>query len=228
MKGGIRGFVVVVAMVAAMLMTGIEAMAQHDSHSIYSIESQRKKIYTEWGIGIGGVYTGITSLSTSEVALKPRFGFQGHLDMAVCFGRNFAIETEIAYEGGSIDAKYGKLERRIKSRGIDIPLLLSLRLADNRIRLSAGPLFTVMSSTEYTVDGSTYYFGALAPTWNLAAGIGVRLGRHFIVEARYIYPLQETLNQFGGSAQTSNKGESTGAEFNMRSYKISAGVSILF
>ena len=227
-KGGMRGFVARVVMVGAMLLTGMEAMAQYGDYSTYNIESQNKKVYTEWGIGIGAVYTGINSLSSNDIILEPRFGFQGHLDMAVCFGRNFAIETEIAYEGGSIDAKHGDLERRIKSRGIDVPVLLSLRMANNRIRLSAGPLFTVMSSAEYSVDGESYFFGAMTPTWNLAAGLGVRLSRHFIIEARYIHPLQETTNQFGASPLTSNHDKATGVEFDMRSYKVTAGITLLF
>jgi hypothetical protein len=144
--------------------------------------------------------------------------------MAVCFGRNFAIETEIAYEGGSMDVKLGDLERRVRLRELDIPVLLSLRFLDSRIRLAAGPLFAVKSSGEYSVEGESYLYGPMLPTWNIAAGVGLRLGKHFIIEARYVHPLVDTVNQFGAIKGNEN----AGVEFNTRCYKISAGVTILF
>ena len=69
---------------------------------------------------------------------------------------------------------------------------------------------------------NTYLFGAVMPTYNLAAGVGLRIGKHTLIEARYVYPLKETVNQFGAK-----EGE-TGLEFNMRGYKISAGITLLF
>lgn len=227
MTRGIKGFVMVVATAIMMLGMGTKAMAQCDCNDSghyhgFKIESQKKKVYTEFGIGIGGVYNGIESISSTDILVKPRYGFQGHFDIAVCIGRNFAIETEVAYEGGSMDAIWKNLERRVKTRSVDIPLMLSLRFFDNRIRLSAGTLFAVMSNAEYTVDSNTYLFGAVMPTYNLAAGVGLRIGKHTLIEARYVYPLKETVNQFGAK-----EGE-TGLEFNMRGYKISAGITLLF
>ena len=174
------------------------------------------RIRTEWGIGIGGAYTGIRTLSTSEVKLQPRFGFQGHIDMSVCFGRNFAIETEIAYEGGSLDVATEKEEHRVRTRTVDIPILLSLRMANGRLRLNAGPLFTVMSKAEYTSGGDVMLYGPVYPTWNVAGSIAIGLGKHFLLEARYVHALKDTHNQFGG------------VEFQTRPYKITAGVAIVF
>lgn len=228
MRRGIRGFMMMVVAIVV-IGTGNRAMAQCscDIHHIpydYNVESQHRKVYTEWGVGVGVVYTGINTLSTSVVSLQPRYGFQGHFDMAVCFGRNFAIETEIAYEGGSMDVKLGDLERRVRLRELDIPVLLSLRFLDSRIRLAAGPLFAVKSSGEYSVEGESYLYGPMLPTWNIAAGVGLRLGKHFIIEARYVHPLVDTVNQFGAIKGNEN----AGVEFNTRCYKISAGVTILF
>lgn len=227
MRSGIRGLVIVATIVVAMLTGRGEAMAQCtcDTHHLeYAIQSEKRNISTEWGVGIGAVYTGITSLSTTEISLSPRYGLQGHFDMAVCLGRNFAIEAKVIYEGGSIDAKWENLERRIKSRNVDIPVLLSLRFLDNRIRLSAGPLFSVKSSGEYSVEGDTYFYGPVTPTWNVAAGVGIRLTRHLIIEARYVHPLMETVNQFGAKQNT----EDSGVEFNTRCYKLQAGITLLF
>jgi hypothetical protein len=174
------------------------------------------KVRIEWGVGVGGSYTGIQRVSTPDVNLSPRLGIAGHLDMAVCFGKYFAIESEIIYEGASIMAATKSVDRRIKTRTVDIPVLLSLRLLNSRIRVNAGPLFTVMSSAEYTEGGNAMFYGPVHPTWNIAAGIGVGLTRHFILEARYVYALKDSVNQFGG------------IDFTTRTYRVTAGVTLLF
>lgn len=211
-----------VAIAVIMSIAEIGVLSAQDYDYSFGTPRKRARVYTEWGIGVGGVYTGVGSLTTEEVRLKPRFGIQGHIDMAVCFGRNFALETEIAYEGGSMDVATESMEHRVKTRTMDIPLLLSLRFVGGRIRLSAGPQFTVMSRAEYTDNGEKMLFGPVSPTWNIAAGIGVGLSRHFIFEARYIHALSTTSNQFGG------KENSPGVEFGMRPYRISAGIAIIF
>lgn len=210
---------VIVTAVALLSATRVEAQHTHQDyafHPIEGVDGKVPKIRMEWGVGVGAAYTGIHHISTSEVKLKPRFGFQGHLDFAVRFGRHFAIEAEIAYEGGSIDAATEKVEHRVKTRTIDVPVLLSLRLANNIVRLTAGPVFTVMSRTEYTHEGEVMFYGPMQPTWNMAGGVAVGIGRNFVIEARYIHALVDTVNQFQG------------IEFSTRPYKITAGVTVLF
>lgn len=216
MKSIFRYIVLVVLAVAGIVLGTTEAVAQEMEYSYYPDQRQAPKVRMEWGVGVGGSYTGIRSISTSDVVLRPRIGFSGHFDMAVCIGRNFAIETEIGYEGASIKAKTEDLSRKVRTRTVDIPLLLSLRLANSRVRISAGPLFTVMSKAEYTENSETRFFGPVYPTWNLAAGIGVGLSRHFIIEARYIHALKDNVNQFDG------------VEFNTRPYRVTAGITVLF
>ncbi|MBQ3173588.1 MAG: PorT family protein [Alistipes sp.] len=235
-----RGITIIAMLVVALFTTSRvvaqEAQTHHDHHDHHNhhdhghhdhnhdytfyptdgIGGQVPKIRTEWGIGIGGAYTGIYHTSTSDVKLKPRFGFHGHLDFAVCFGRNFAIEAEIVYEGGSIDAATERVEHRVRTRTVDFPLLLSLRMANNIVRITAGPVFTIMSKTEYTHEGEVMLYGPAQPTWNIAGGLAFGIGRNFIIEARYIHALADTTNQFQG------------VEFSTRPYKITAGVTLVF
>ena len=208
---------IIVAIVAAFVLmaSGTEATAQSSEYSYYSHE-ETPKVRMEWGVGVGATYTGVKSISTDIVSLKPRLGLAGHFDMALRIGRNFAVETEIHYEGGSISVATPKVEHRVRTRTMDIPVLLSLRMANNRIRLSAGPLFTVMSRAEYTQDGEIKFFGPTNPTWNVAAGVGIGLTRHLLIEARYVHPLKSSINQFDG------------IEFNTRSYRVTAGLTLLF
>ena len=206
--------VAAVAMVTSVACANT-ALAQGMEYAYYPGDDL-PKVRIEWGVGVGGSYTGMQSVSTPHVNISPRLGIAGHLDMAVCFGNYFAIESEIIYEGASIMAATKSMEHRIKTRTIDIPVLASLRLLNSRIRVNAGPLFTVMSSAEYANNGDTMFYGPVHPTWNIAAGLGVGITRHFIIEARYIYALKEGINQFGGM------------DFITRTYRVTAGVTLLF
>ena len=215
MKSKLRDIIVATVAAFVLMASGTEATAQSSEYSFYSHE-ETPKVRMEWGVGVGATYTGVKSISTDIVSLKPRLGLVGHFDMALRIGRNFAVETEIHYEGGSISVATPKVEHRVRTRTMDIPVLLSLRMANNRIRLSAGPLFTVMSRAEYTQDGEIKFFGPTNPTWNVAAGVGIGLTRHLVLEARYVHPLKSSINQFDG------------IEFNTRSYRVTAGLTLLF
>lgn len=215
MKSKLRDIIVAIVAAFVLMASGTEATAQSSEYSYYSHE-ETPKVRMEWGVGVGATYTGVKSISTDIVSLKPRLGLAGHFDMALRIGRNFAVETEIHYEGGSISVATPKVEHRVRTRTMDIPVLLSLRMANNRIRLSAGPLFTVMSRAEYTQDGEIKFFGPTNPTWNVAAGVGIGLTRHLVLEARYVHPLKSSINQFDG------------IEFNTRSYRVTAGLTLLF
>lgn len=215
MKSKLRDIIVAIVAAFILMASGTEATAQSSEYSFYSHE-ETPKVRMEWGVGVGATYTGVKSISTDIVSLKPRLGLAGHFDMALRIGRNFAVETEIHYEGGSISVATPKVEHRVRTRTMDIPVLLSLRMANNRIRLSAGPLFTVMSRAEYTQDGEIKFFGPTNPTWNVAAGVGIGLTRHLVLEARYVHPLKSSINQFDG------------IEFNTRSYRVTAGLTLLF
>lgn len=215
MKSKLRDIIVAIVAAFVLMASGTEATAQSSEYSYYSHE-ETPKVRMEWGVGVGATYTGVKSISTDIVSLKPRLGLAGHFDMALRIGRNFAVETEIHYEGGSISVATPKVEHRVRTRTMDIPVLLSLRMANNRIRLSAGPLFTVMSRAEYTQDGEIMFFGPTNPTWNVAAGVGIGLTRHLLIEARYVHPLKSSINQFDG------------IEFNTRSYRVTAGLTLLF
>lgn len=208
----------VLAMVAAMLFTIGGASAQLHSLGLSAAEAAGAALglRTEWGVGLKGVYTSVESLSPS-ITVAPRIGFGAQCDMALRIGRRFAIETEIGYERGSMMVGNGSEQFKVKTTTMDIPVLASLRLLGRMIRISAGPLFSVMNKAQYVnKDNQTMEFGALHPTWNIMASAGVCIGTHFLIEARYVHSLKKTLNQFEGE------------EFNLRSRRITVGVTALF
>jgi hypothetical protein len=206
----------VMIVVAVALLTSVATATATDY--AFAPEKKKPKLSFEWGVGVSGSSTTIRNISTTAVNINPKLALGAHLDMALCVGRNFAFETEINYEGASLKAKLAnnKSKSTIRTRSIDIPLMVSLRMLDSRIRLSAGPLFTVKCDTEYPEGDKTAFFGPIYPTYNLAAGVGVGLSRHLIIEARYIYGLGECVNQYRG------------VEFTTQSSRLSVGMTLFF
>ena len=174
------------------------------------------RIKTEMNIGVGGVYTMLQSPSP-DVMLKPNLGYHGNVQLALVFGKTVGIQTEVCYSGGSVDVKLRDMdfERTVRTTTIDMPVFLSLRLL-NIVRLNVGPQFTVMNRAEYSIEGETYFLGPLYPTFNLAAGLGIKLLGNLMLEARYVYPLGLGSNQFMGH------------EFETLSSRITAGLTLVF
>lgn len=210
-KGLLRWFVVVVAT----LTTLFTASAQSELRNV-GVDN-KPRVRTEWGIGVNGTYT-ILDHTSIGVDLKPRYNLGGHLHMGLLFNNNLALETEIYYQGGSVVAEAEKigLSRKIKTRTVDIPVKLSVRMLNNIIQLDGGMLFTVMSNAEYSYDSESMFFGPLYPTFNITFGAGVRIARHFLLEAHYVYPLAENDNQFQSEV------------FKTRASRVTAGLTLLF
>ena len=215
MKSTFR-YIRVMIIVAVAVLASVGTAAAKDY--TFTPEKKRPRLSFEWGVGASGSSTTIRNISTTAVDITPKLALGAHLDMALCVGRNFAFETEINYEGASLKAALAnsKGKSTIRTRTIDIPLMASLRLLNSRIRLSAGPLFTVKCDTEYVEGDKTAFFGPIYPTYNLAAGVGVGLSRHFIIEARYIYGLGKCVNQLRG------------VEFTTQASRLSEGITLFF
>ena len=188
-------------------------------------DSDGPRVRTEWGIGVGASYT-FFNPNSQVVTVKPRFNLGGQLHMGLLFGKNFALEAEIHYQGGSLVAemplKNEPVSRKIKTSTIDVPVMMSLRMLDSIIQLDAGILFTVMSRSEYTFNSEVMYFGSIYPTFNFTCGAGFRIGRHFLIEAHYVYPLGKTSNQFLPKLDDGSN------VFKSQASRITAGVTLVF
>lgn len=212
----------IVALVAVVLLSmGGRAMAQEYPNPFMVEQDNESLVRTEWGVGVGGVYTGFGGISSSAVTLNSRLAFQGHLDMAVVVGRYFAVESGVVYQKGGIDAEYGAKRYDITTTSFEMPLLLSLRLWDSMVRLDGGVQFGLASSGGYLDGRESYMFGTVTPTWNLAAGVGVRLMPNMVVELRYTHALQDGANQLGATVK------GAGLDFTTRTHKVMLGVSLL-
>lgn len=218
---GLMRHIVTIAMVALLSMVGVNASAQEYLNPYMPDNTEQSLVRTEWGVGVGGVYTGFSRVSSKDVVLNSRLSFQGYLDMAVVIGRYFAVESKLIYEKGGIDAAYKGKRYDISTSTFEVPLLLSLRLWDGVFRANAGVQFGLISNGGYLDGRDSYMFGIVTPTWNLATGIGVQVASNVVVELRYIHALQDGVNQLGATSK------GAGFDFTTRTHKVMLGVSLI-
>lgn len=202
--------------ILAIVAVAVCYTAEAQEYTFIQDAPKQKRVRVEMGIGLDAMYTGIKSISSESISLTPRIGFGGHFDFGVAFGRHFAIETEVGYQRGTLMAANPLVSHKVKTTTVDIPLLLSFRVANKHLRLNLGPIFTVMNKAQYVANETTYEFGNAYPTWNAMAELAICMGGHFQIEGRYIHSLSDTLNHFEGE------------EFNTRVYRVSVGFSVIF
>lgn len=198
------------------ILSAIVSLSAEAQNYMNFYREQRPLLSTEWSIGIGPAYTGINTYDDATVTLTPRLWFGGYMGMSLLIGSNFALHGEIDYMFGSIMANNGDVQHKIKSRSIEVPVMMSYRAWD-RFRLNVGVSIAAMDRSRYTdAKDNTMEFGAVRPTWNFVVGAGLTLGRRLLIEARYVRSLQRSLNYFEGR------------EFRSDSYRISLTAGILF
>lgn len=213
----------IAALVAVALLSvgGGRAQAQEYPNPFMLDTEKQSKVNTEWGAGVGGVYTGFSKISSEAVTLNSRLAFQGHLDMALVVGRHFGIESKIIFEKGGIDAEYRGKRYDITTTSFEMPVLLSLRLWDGTVRANAGVQFGLISNGGYLDGRESYMFGTVTPTWNFATGIAIRVMPNVVAELRYTHALQDGVNQLGATTK------GAGLDFTTRTHKVMLGVSLL-
>jgi hypothetical protein len=157
--------------------------------------SKGGRVGTEWGL-TGAVYLNTTTIdpAVSGIQLTPKLGYGAGLHMGLKIGNFFAIQPEVNYQRANI---YVKLEdkkllpTKVTTNTVDIPVLLSLRLA-NVVRINAGPVFTVKNDCFYdlknkdTKEYERFMFGQIRPTFGYSAGVALVLFRKYMIDVRYI------------------------------------------
>ncbi|MEG1700834.1 MAG: porin family protein [Alistipes sp.] len=141
------------------------------------------RMRVEWGL-IGGINIPDYTTRMTDTDIKNKLGWQLGIITAVNFGA-VAIEPQIIYVRQGLRIRpEGGAEVNLKSNSIDVPVLASLRLL-KPLRIYAGPVFTVMNSCRQKAGGDLLDFGRVRPTMSYAAGVGVVLMGHMLLDLRY-------------------------------------------
>lgn len=144
------------------------------------------KLQVEWGLALGGGYW-FYNTPTEVSDLKCAMGWQAGISTALVWGR-WALQPEIRYARHRLDItptpEADKIE--VKSNAIEIPILLSWRPTE-RWRLLAGPMITALNSCKQQNDeGLTFDLGHVRPTIGYTVGVGFKLSKRLLIEARYV------------------------------------------
>lgn len=157
-------------------------------------QTQPPKVTTEFGLGVGARYNWFTVQPTSEVFtpnISMRMSYGAALQFRLNIGRTFGIQPEISYAYSTIriNDKTNNFSTKAKFNMVQIPLLLSFRIA--MFRINAGPVFTLMDSPTYqlanTADESIRQMplGKMLPTITYTAGISVKFASCMMLDVRY-------------------------------------------
>ena len=120
--------------------------------------------------------------------------------MSLCWNEYVAVQMELAYIHNKIDAALpnaSQSEQSVKNGVFEIPLLFSFR-GLGPLRFNLGPVLSLAGTARYDLPEERIEFGRLRPTLALAAGVGVELSRHIVLEARYTSSFTSTENYFEG------------------------------
>lgn len=182
-----------------------------------SAAAQRPRTRLEWGV-IGGINVPDYNTNMSKADVKNKMGWQLGITTALDLGV-VALEPQILYVRQGLRIKpEGIPELNVKSKSIDVPILVSLRLL-NPFRIYAGPVFTVMNDCKQKAGDDLLDFGRVRPTLSYTVGAGVVILRHLLVDLRYN-------GQFRGKHDVALTDEVMLPE--IRSYNVALSVGYLF
>lgn len=213
--------------VALSLLAGT-ALAQGDKEPARSRRSGSggiPRIRTEWGIVAGVSYPWMRYdlPEGSTASLRAKMGYSAGIHIGIEFGNTFAIQPELLYTYSTIriNDPAAEFSTKVKSSTLQVPILFSFRLAF--FRINVGPVLTLMDNPSYKDrNGEKVMFGRLYPTVSYAAGVGVCLLNHFLVDLRFVSRFNKTTNYLSYDAATD------GTEFKTTTHSVQLKVGFLF
>lgn len=183
-------------LLAVIICATAVAQTSSSDNPIRKMQRQKRapKVTTEFGLGVGARYNWLDVQSTSNtftpnISMKMSYG--AALQFRLNIGSFFGIQPEISYAYSTIriDDSTNKFSAKSKFNMVQIPLLLSFRIA--MFRINAGPVFTLMDSPTYPLqsgeDGAVTQMplGKIFPTITYAAGVSVKFAKCMILDVRY-------------------------------------------
>lgn len=184
--------------VAALCLLGAEEVVAQNNPKQKSLKvnssTTAPKVTTEFGLGVGARYNWfnvqpVSSTFTPNITMKMSYG--AALQFRLNIGKSFGIQPEISYAYSTLRIKdpVNNFSAKAKFNMVQIPLLLSLRIA--MFRINAGPVFTLMDNPTYQLADTSNEtikqmpLGKIYPTVTYTAGISVKFARCMMLDVRY-------------------------------------------
>jgi hypothetical protein len=197
---GLRIVITLIFMASAMTALARQSANDKpvDKTAVSKMPSQRPapKVSTEFGLGVGARYNWFSVQTPAGIPFTPKItmplSYGAALQFRLNIGRSFGIQPEISYAHSVVrinDKATNNFSTKAKSNIVQIPLLLSFRIA--MFRINFGPVFTLMDNATYqlanTVDESIkqMQLGRIHPAVTYTAGISVKFARCMMLDVRY-------------------------------------------
>lgn len=165
-----KGKTVLVLLLLAVLSLPVRTAAQ-------------RRTFVEWGV-LGGLNFSDFSSKDKSFDVSNKLGFQAGISIGVNLGL-VAIQPEILCVRQTFGVEHADIGRvKVKSNSIDVPVLLSVRVL-KPLRINVGPVFSVMNDCKYKWGSDLIDFGRARPTVSYTLGLGLVLGRNFLIDCRY-------------------------------------------
>ena len=143
----------------------------------------QRRTFVEWGV-LGGLNFSDFSSKDKSFDVSNKLGFQAGISIGVNLGL-VAIQPEILFVRQTFGVEHADIGRvKVKSNSIDVPVLLSVRVL-KPLRINVGPVFSVMNDCKYKWGSDLIDFGRARPTVSYTLGLGLVLGRNFLIDCRY-------------------------------------------
>lgn len=165
-----KGKTVLVLLLLAVLSLPVRTAAQ-------------RRTFVEWGV-LGGLNFSDFSSKDKSFDVSNKLGFQAGISIGVNLGL-VAIQPEILFVRQTFGVEHADIGRvKVKSNSIDVPVLLSVRVL-KPLCINVGPVFSVMNDCKYKWGSDLIDFGRARPTVSYTLGLGLVLGRNFLIDCRY-------------------------------------------
>lgn len=184
---------------------------------------RRTRLRTEWNLYAGATFADWSS-DVAAMKFDPKVGYHVGFDMALLFSHRIALVPELRFTHTSVNITgTAGYVARVKSNGIDFPLMFEYRILRGRLRFQAGPSFTLMDSNSYSYRGDDMEGLRLRPTVTYVLGVRGVLGRRVSVGARFNGQFNRTEQVIGRHA-----GDVDYESYRLGSYRLSVSVGYRF
>ena len=128
---------------------------------------RRMRLRMEWNVMAGATFAG-WSADCEDISFDPKAGFHAGFDMGLLFGRRCAVVPELRFTHTSVNitGRAGYVQR-VKSNGLEMPIMFEYRILRGRLRFHAGPSFTLLDRNRAS--------GRNDDAFDLTQGDGLRL-----------------------------------------------------
>ena len=188
---------------------------------------RRMRLRTEWNVMAGATLSG-WSADDDAISFDPKAGYHIAFDMGLLLSRRSAVipELRFTHTAVNITGAAGYVQR-VRSNGLELPLMFEYRILRGRLRFHAGPSFTLLdrsstaSRSEDTLDLTDGV--RMRPTVTYVVGMRGVIGRRVSLGVRFNGQFNRT-EQYTGPGE----GDSAGQTYRLGGWRLSVSAGYRF